>query len=176
MNKTKLIKPEAIYKQLKSKKAILLVDVREPAEHKAETIAKAHNIPLSRISLNTLTHANKAKMVVIYCHSGKRSQMAYDQLISADIPFDLLVLDGGIEAWKEAGLPVTSSGKTILPLDRQVQLTIGLMILLGMTLGYSISPLWYLLPTLAGLGLVNAGLTGWCGLARLMAMMPWNQG
>jgi hypothetical protein len=56
-----------------------------------------------------------------------------------------------------------------------VQLSIGLTVLLGTVLGYFVHPYFLILSAFFGLGLINAGLTGWCGLALLMAKMPWNQ-
>ena len=84
-------------------------------------------------------------------------------------------LEGGIAAWAQAGYHVESSGHFFLPLDRQVQLTIGLCVLVGSILAYTVSPIFLFLTGFFGLGLTFAGLTGFCGLALLMARMPWNQ-
>jgi hypothetical protein len=43
-------------------------------------------------------------------------------------------------------------------------------------MGYFISPLFFLLSGFFGLGLTFAGATGFCGLARVLALMPWNRG
>ncbi len=66
--------------------------------------------------------------------------------------------------------------QVFLPLDRQMQLTIGVGVLTGVILGYTLDPRFLLLSAVFGAGLMNAGITGWCGLAILMAKMPWNQG
>ncbi|HMP54279.1 MAG TPA: DUF2892 domain-containing protein, partial [Candidatus Melainabacteria bacterium] len=76
--------------------------------------------------------------------------------------------------WKKSGLPVVE-GKKRLSLERQVQLTIGLMILTGVTLGFTVNQLFFLLPGFIGCGLTFAGLTGNCGLAMVLAKAPWNR-
>ena len=63
----------------------------------------------------------------------------------------------------------------MLPLDRQVQLTVGILIVLGVVLSMFVSSKFLALPLFIGLGLTFAGLTGTCGLAMMLAKMPWNQ-
>jgi len=58
---------------------------------------------------------------------------------------------------------------------RQVQIAAGLLILLGVLLGFLVDPLWFGLAAFVGAGLTVAGVTGWCGMARLLAVMPWNR-
>lgn len=72
-------------------------------------------------------------------------------------------------------MPVKKSGSFFLPLDRQVQLTIGIGVLLGSVFGYFLSAGFFILSGFFGLGLIVAGMTGFCGLAKLMAYMPWNK-
>jgi hypothetical protein len=59
---------------------------------------------------------------------------------------------------------------------RQVQIAAGSMVVLGVVLGALVSPWLYLLAGFVGAGLVFAGITGTCGLARLLRVMPWNRG
>lgn len=72
-------------------------------------------------------------------------------------------------------MPVTHSGRKVLPLDRQVQLAIGTFILVGVLLGFFVNPAYFLLSGFIGVGLIMAGLSGFCGMARIMALMPWNR-
>jgi hypothetical protein len=37
------------------------------------------------------------------------------------------------------------------------------------------TPVFFGLAAFVGAGLVMAGTTGWCGMARLLAHMPWNR-
>jgi len=85
------------------------------------------------------------------------------------------ILGGGIEAWKAAGLPVTRDAKAPLELMRQVQIAAGGLALLGFALGVTINPGFHALSGLIGAGLLFAGATGWCGMAKLLALMPWNK-
>lgn len=153
---------------------VVVVDVREPAEHAAENIHGALLMPVGQVAKQKL-HVEQGKKLVIHCRSGKRGGMACEKLLLEDPNLEVYNLDGGISAWAEAGHHVVRSGSRVLPLDRQVQLTIGLLLLLVSVLGYLFSPAWFLLTGLVGVGLSIAGLTGFCGLALLIAKMPWNQ-
>jgi hypothetical protein len=77
-------------------------------------------------------------------------------------------------AWEAAGLPVTR-GKKVLSLERQVRVAAGLLVLTGVILGTWVHPGFHGLAGFVGAGLVFAGLTDWCGMAMLLAKMPWNQ-
>ncbi len=152
---------------------VLLIDVREPAEHRSECIDGAHLIPLSEISLDRLPSTKSP--IVIHCKSGKRSAAACAKLLASDPSLDVYSLEGGISMWSEAGYRVKKSGSNILPLDRQTQFAAGLLAFTGTLLGTMINPVFYILPGFIGLGLMFAGITGWCGMSKLLAKMPWNQ-
>lgn len=81
---------------------VTLVDVREPAEHRAERIDGAVCMPLSRFDPDGLPR--DAAAVVIHCLSGKRSLAAAEQCRQAGMT-DVSSMRGGILAWKAAGLP-----------------------------------------------------------------------
>lgn len=152
----------------------MVVDVREPAEHAAENIAGAKLLPLASVSKQALPDTG-GKKLVIHCRSGKRSTNACEKLLAEDPNLEVYNLEGGISAWAGAGHAVQTSGKFFLPLDRQVQLTIGVCVLIGSLLAYFVTPAFALFTGFFGAGLTFAGATGYCGLAMLMAKMPWNQ-
>jgi rhodanese-related sulfurtransferase len=152
----------------------ILVDVREPFEHSAQNIHGATLLPLVDVNKGILPDTGKKKLV-IHCRSGNRSKNACEKLLVEDSSLEIYNLEGGILEWEETGYPVVSSGKFFLPLDRQVQLTIGLSVLIGSVLTYFVTPLFALLTGFLGAGLSLAGLTGFCGLAVIMAKMPWNK-
>lgn len=152
----------------------VLVDVREPAEYAAENIPGATLIPIGGMTKQALPDIS-GKKLVIHCRSGKRGGMACEKLLAEDPNLDVYNLEGGISAWSAAGNAVKTSGTFFLPLDRQVQLTIGMGVLLGSVLGYAVNPAFFIIPAFFGLGLTFAGLSGTCGLALLLAKMPWNQ-
>ena len=45
----------------------------------------------------------------------------------------------------------------------------------GTVLGTTVSPWFYVLPGFVGAGLMFAGATGFCGMARVLARAPWNR-
>jgi hypothetical protein len=48
-------------------------------------------------------------------------------------------------------------------------------VLLGVVLGATVAPGFYALSGFVGAGLLFAGVSGFCGMARLLAVMPWNR-
>jgi len=62
-----------------------------------------------------------------------------------------------------------------LSLERQVQIAVGSLLVLKVLLGFSVHELFFALVAMIGIGLIVAGTTRWCGMARLIAQMPWNR-
>jgi rhodanese-related sulfurtransferase len=83
-------------------------------------------------------------------------------------------VEGGTKAWDEAGLPVVRGQKAI-SLERQVRIAAGTLVLIGALLGYFAHPYWIGLSAFVGAGLIFAGVTDTCGMAMLLARMPWNR-
>jgi len=168
------VDPQTLNRWLNNGEAIL-VDVREPAEYASEHIKDSTLVPLATVRRDALPDRAGRKLV-IHCRKGMRGQSACEKLREQLPDVDIYNLAGGIEAWMAAGLPVESTGRRLLPLDRQVQLTIGLLLVVGSVLGSLYGTGFFWLTGLIGTGLTFAGLTGFCGLARLLAIMPWNRG
>lgn len=89
---------------LLARRAILLVDVREPAEFAAERIHGALNFPISTFDPAALP-VSADRPVVLQCGSGKRSDMALQRCRDAGVAI-ASHLAGGLAAWKAARLPV----------------------------------------------------------------------
>ena len=157
----------------KDAQSLVLIDVREPAEYRTVCIKQAQLIPLGEITSDKLP--TKKKKIVLQCRLGGRSQKAAEKLLAEDASLDVYSVDGGIEAWVQAGYPVKKSGGAVLPLDRQTQITAGFLVFSGTIMGAIVDPWWYVLPGFIGAGLMFAGLSGYCGMARVLARMPWNQ-
>lgn len=147
-----------------------LIDIRDAGEHARERIAEARNIPLS-----ALTGLDGVKVPVIFhCRAGKRTADNAGRLQAAS-SCEAYILEGGIEAWKQAGLPVITDRSQPIEIGRQVLIAAGSLVLLGVLLGSLVQPQFYALAGLVGAGLVFAGISGWCGLAKLLGLMPWNR-
>lgn len=150
----------------------LLVDVREPDEHARERIPNARLLPLSRLS--TPVDRAAAQQVIFHCRSGGRTAAAVERLAAA-AGGDAYILRGGLEAWKAAGLPVLKEQRRPIEMMRQVQIAAGGLVLLGVGLGVLLHPGFYAFSGIVGAGLVFAGMTGTCGMARILALAPWNR-
>ena len=152
----------------------LLLDVRTPAEFRERHIEGAVLQPITRLdpdSVRELAHGHSACVVI--CASGHRASMAAGKLRSAGVE-SVTVLEGGVQAWEAAGLPLLR-GKAAISLERQVRISAGMLVAVGSVLAYFVSPLWLILPGFVGCGLVFAGITDTCGMALLLAHMPWNK-
>ena len=112
--------------------------------------------------------------VLILCQSGGRAARAAKRLAAAGVR-GCAIVDGGTEAWVAAGLPSERGASDALPLMRQVQLTVGVLGAAGSILGMTVDSHFGWIPLIIGLGMTLAGATGFCGLAVLLARMPWNQ-
>lgn len=148
-----------------------LIDVRSSLEFETEHIARSINIPLDELD-DRLDEIPKQGQLVVICRSGKRAERCAHKLLSRG--FQPTVLEGGLAAWRQAGLPVTE-GKPMIAIERQIQLIVGIGVLSGVILGAFINPWFLLLPAFFGAGLTFAGLSGTCALGLLLMKAPWNQ-
>lgn len=161
-----------LHKWLEQSEA-MLIDVREPDEYRYEHIDEAVNMPLSALGKNNIA-SHEGQKIVLQCSSGNRSRQACQIIAANGNTAPLYNLAGGIEGWKKAGFKVVAQKNAPRPLQQQVQITVGLLVIVTVALGYFIHPAFLLLTAIVGGGLLNAGLTGWCGMAKLLATMPWN--
>lgn len=153
----------------------VLVDIRETDEHAREKIPGAHLMALSRLDEANLGQWD-GKPMIFHCKSGARTKANVGRL-SAKVgdACEAFIIDGGIDAWKTAGLPVTVDRRQPLELQRQVQIGAGSMAFLGTLLGVLVSSWFLFVPALVGAGLMVAGITGFCGMARILIKAPWNR-
>ena len=149
----------------------VLVDIREHDEHARERIPGARHHALSAIETNP---PRGAAPVIFHCRTGNRTQTHASRLRAA-AQGDAYILEGGIDAWKAAGLPVIADKRRPIELMRQVQIAAGSLVAVGVGLGAFAHPAFYALSAFVGAGLVFAGATGACGMARLLAYAPWNR-
>jgi rhodanese-related sulfurtransferase len=166
------LSPAEVSARIKAGQA-LLVDIREADEVARERIAGSVATPLSMFEAAHLD-IRPGRDVVFMCRTGNRTGANCVRLADR-IPGEAFVLDGGLDAWKASGLPTLTNAKAPLELMRQVQMTAGGLILVGAALGLLVHPGFWGLSAFVGAGLFMAGATGFCGMARLLAVMPWNR-
>lgn len=147
-----------------------LVDIRGPDEHAREHIPGALNLPLDQVE--QLEASDCA--IVFHCRSGARTE-ANAARLKAVAGAHCHILEGGLDAWRQAGFETRTDRRQPLELMRQVQLAAGALVLLGVLLGLLMDPGFLVLAAFVGAGLMLAGATGWCGMARLLRHMPWNR-
>ncbi|MFC3395960.1 rhodanese family protein [Brenneria rubrifaciens] len=153
----------------------VLIDIRQPEEFAREHIAQARLYPLGL--LTTQPHqspAPDASTVIFYCLSGMRSGKNADLLAESVAPAQAVLIDGGLNAWKKSGLSTEVNRKQPIEIMRQVQITAGALIICGVLLGFGVSSAFFLLSAFVGAGLMFAGISGYCGMAKLLMKMPWN--
>lgn len=165
----KNILPKELNELMKNNE-VIIIDVRELFEHQSCKIKGSILMPSSSFDEATMPDANKKK-IVIHCKSGRRSSMVISKMKNRDC----YNLEGGIDAWIAQRFDVERSSKECLSLDRQVQLTIGTILVLSFLLTYFININFVFITLLIGCGLSFAGLTGFCGLAIVLAKAPWNK-
>ena len=153
----------------------VLIDIREDDEYARERIPGARHHALSRIDTETPVRDGD-DIIIFHCRSGARTRGSAAGLgAAAADACEAYILDGGLEAWKKAGLPVTLDRSQPIDIIRQVQIGAGSLVLIGVVLGSVVAPAFYAVSAFVGAGLLVAGTTGFCGMARLLALMPWNR-
>jgi rhodanese-related sulfurtransferase len=109
----------------------------------------------------------------LLCRTGRRAAKAAEKFAAAGQDRGV-VIDGGMQAWIAAGLPVDRGTAKVISLERQVRITAGALVLLGVLLGWLVHPGFFGLSGFVGAGLIFAGITDFCGMGLLLARMPWN--
>ncbi|EOC0264368.1 rhodanese family protein [Cronobacter dublinensis] len=155
----------------------ILMDIRGHDEWRREHISGARVVSPENSYPGGFNDAplRETDTVIFHCQSGMRTEKAKDPLIAAVRPANALIMQGGINAWKAAGYPVITDRRQPLPLMRQVHIVAGTLALSGTLAGATLATGFYIIPGVIGAGLLVAGVTGWCGMAKLLAAMPWNK-
>jgi rhodanese-related sulfurtransferase len=172
MSELKTVSAEQAAALIKS--GAVLVDIREADEFARENIPGARHHALSRIDAGSPARPGD-DIVIFHCRSGARTRANAQRLEASASDCEVFVLEGGIEAWKKAGLPTQIDRRQPIEMMRQVQIAAGGLVLAGAALGAIVSPAFYGLSAMVGLGMLLAGVTGSCGMARLLRVMPWNR-
>lgn len=165
-----------LHRLLAAGESVELLDVRTQPEYDAEHVACARLLPLDQLNVGAFLRerGDSDRPLYVICQSGMRAGKAIEKFKQAGFQRCVLV-EGGTQAWIDAGLPVERGQSRVLPLIRQVQIVIGLCTAAGAALALWANPVFAWIPLFMGCGVLMAGTTGHCPLAMLMAKLPWNR-
>lgn len=154
----------------------VVIDVRAPGEYAAGHLPGALNVPLDRLAdaLTDLRTAAARDRLLITCASGVRAGKACETLELAGT--DAALLEGGTNAWTEAGFPVerADGARAVWAMERQVRLAAGGLVLTGLLAGRRFPKLRLLSGAIAS-GLIFSAVSDTCGMAAVLAKLPHNQ-
>lgn len=158
---------------------LCVLDVRTAAEVKAAALPNCLHIPLHELTAERLQSEIAAKgkngaQIYLLCQAGRRAEMAAEQL-QGKLNAELIIIEGGMNAVKQSNIPLAATGKKIIPLERQVRIAAGLLVITGAVLGTWFNPAFYGLSAFVGAGLIFAGITDICPMGMLIAKAPWNK-
>lgn len=156
-----------------------ILDVRTAAEVKAAALPDCLHIPLHELTVERLQSeliksGKNSAQIYLLCQSGKRAEIAAAQL-TGNVDSELVIIEGGMNAVRDAQIPLQQTGKAVMSLERQVRILAGFLVLIGVLLGFMVSSGFFVLSGFVGAGLMFAGITDTCMMGLLIARMPWNR-
>jgi len=166
-----------LQKVLNNNPGSTLLDVRTPVEFDQAHIEGSINIPLDQLNPVDLFKNNywpKDHIVYLLCQNGPRAHNA-SKLFAKENFSGAVIVDGGVSAWIKEGFEVIKGKSRVISLERQVRIAAGSLVLLGVILAKTVHPGFIWLSAIVGAGLINAGITDWCGMGLLLARFPWNK-
>lgn len=170
------ISPHELQRRREERHVVDLIDVRTPVEYAEIHVEGARLVPLDTLDPHTLSAESTVRNgepLYVICRTGSRAAKAYEKLQAAGVE-NIFSIEGGTLAWARAGLPVVR-GRKVISLERQVRIAAGLLVVLGVVLGWLVNPWFLALSAFVGAGLAFAGLTDTCGMGLMLAKMPWNR-
>ncbi|MCU0712238.1 MAG: rhodanese-like domain-containing protein [Pirellula sp.] len=169
-NKFETISPADLKLLLEKREPLHLIDVRTAREYQEVHLSEAVNLPLDQVKPESLP--NDGRPIILICKSGMRGRTAAEKV--SVCRQNVYNVDGGTDGCVAAKLSVVR-GKKAVSLERQVRIAAGSLVLVGVTLSYLVHPACIGLSAFVGAGLVFAGVTDTCGMAMMLAKMPWNK-
>lgn len=159
---------------------IIVIDVREPSEYSEWHIQGSINLPLGELTKHhpkLIEHADKRW--IFHCKTGRRSRIGCQQLVAEGIEKEMFDLLGGLEKWVATGMPVVAEAKKdnhqVMSLERQMHLISAVLVILSMTLGLLVSPLFFIIQVAMAAGWLSSGLFNLCFMRMLLTRLPWNK-
>ncbi|HTH62354.1 MAG TPA: rhodanese-like domain-containing protein [Paraburkholderia sp.] len=96
--------------QLINRHNAVIIDLRTADDFAKGHLPSARNLPFSELPAKIGQFAkNKSNPVLLVCQSGQQSQKAQRAVKDAGFA-EVHVLNGGINAWQQAGMPVVKQG------------------------------------------------------------------
>jgi rhodanese-related sulfurtransferase len=170
---TTTISPAELARLRERGHSLHLIDVRTPAEFEEVHVDFARNVPLDQLKPEALSRDANGEHVYGICRSGSRGRRACRKLAAAGL--DVVNVEGGTLAWEAAGLPVIRGERKVMSLERQVRIAAGFLVLVGAVLAIAVHPYFVGVSAFIGAGLMFSGITDTCGMAMILARMPWNR-
>ena len=173
---TEILQAAAFIEKIQKGEACCILDVRTSPEYREVRLnTTCLSVPLDQLNAEKVCKAlgDSSKPLYVLCKGGVRARKAADLLKQGGLS-SVTVIDGGLDACIACGAEIVR-GQGGVSLERQVRMAAGLFVLLGLSLGTFFDPLFYALSAFIGAGLLFSGLTGWCGMALLLAKAPWNR-
>ncbi|MBI1367632.1 MAG: DUF2892 domain-containing protein [Planctomycetes bacterium] len=172
-----LISPKHLSDLCGKNRAVDLFDVRPAGDYAAVHIPQARSLPFDQLDAAGVRSQRMApadEPVYLVCNAGVMSRRAGEKLTAQGMT-NVISVDGGTQAWVAAGLPVVHGASKAISLERQVRIVAGMLVLVGVALGYFLHPGFLGIAAFVGAGLIFAGVTNRCGMAMLLLKMPWNR-
>lgn len=149
-----------------------VIDVRTAAEYGTAHIPGSVHIPLSLLEKHPEeVGAALDGDVIIVCRSGARATRAQAELNKVGMT-STSVLEGGIEAWRKAELPV-KLGEPRWDLERQVRLVAGSIVASSIAAS-TVFPKAKWVAAAIGTGLTGAAVTNTCAMGMALSKLPYN--
>jgi rhodanese-related sulfurtransferase len=169
-----MITPAELRHLLSNDADVHLIDVRTSAEFESAHIPGSYHVPLDALGEHRdELRRHVTQPVVLICQSGNRASQAGDHLAEAGMA-NVRVLAGGLGAWLAVGGDVNrNAGRW--GLERQVRLVAGLLVLVSVVASFVVPPV-ALIAAFVGAGLTFSAVTNTCGMAMLLAKLPYNRG
>jgi rhodanese-related sulfurtransferase len=171
---TATITPAELFRMRADDPAVHVIDVRTTGEFETGHIEGSYNVPLDLLGEHVSDLSALDHHVVLVCQSGARATKALEQLVAAG-KSNLRLLQGGMNAWAAAAQPVNRTHETRWAMDRQVRLVAGSMVLASILASVWFPPIRYVAGFI-GAGLTFSAVTNTCGMAMVLAKLPYNRG
>lgn len=107
VDRLEVLSPEAFQEMLRTSDCATVLDVRSREEWKTGHIENSRNAFAGDISAGAPVDVGADELVMLTCASGYRSRVAASMLQSCGVS-RIVQLDGGMDAWDGAGLPVAN--------------------------------------------------------------------